>query len=73
MLLLRQARFAELCGVSRKTVTVWKARGFLVFEEDLVEVEASIERLKRMHRGQLRLSKIVTQAVTRPSEMGNTG
>ncbi len=38
---MNQADFAKLHGVSRKTVTTWKARGWLVMEGDEVNVEAS--------------------------------
>jgi len=38
---MNQADFAKLHGVSRKTVTTWKARGWLVMDGDEVNVEAS--------------------------------
>lgn len=44
---LNQARFAELHSVSRKTVTIWKARGWLVMQGSLVDVEASNARLDK--------------------------
>jgi phage terminase Nu1 subunit (DNA packaging protein) len=47
MELLKQAGFATLHGVSRKTVTKWKERGWLVFRGDLVDVEASNALLKK--------------------------
>jgi len=47
MELLKQAGFATLHGVSRKTVTKWKERGWLVFHDDLVDVEASNALLKK--------------------------
>lgn len=47
MELLKQAGFATLHNVSRKTVTKWKERGWLVFEGDLVDVEASNALLKK--------------------------
>lgn len=31
---MKQSEFAALHGVSRKTVTTWKARGWLVFGAD---------------------------------------
>lgn len=44
---MSQAQFANLAGVSRKTVTQWKSKGFLVFNDDqMVEVEASIKILR---------------------------
>lgn len=51
---MNQAEFAKLHGVSRKTVTTWKARGWLVLEGDEVNVEASNANIE-MHR------KAVTQ------------
>ncbi len=38
---MNQSEFATLHGVSRKTVTKWKERGWLVFEGDGLDVEAS--------------------------------
>lgn len=39
---MKQSEFAALHGVSRKTVTTWKARGWLVFGADgEVDAEAS--------------------------------
>lgn len=45
-----QADFARMCGVSRKTVTKWKARGLLALAGTLVEVEASRAKLERLRR-----------------------
>nr|WP_132454210.1 hypothetical protein [Paraburkholderia sp. BL8N3] len=47
---MNQAKFAELHGVSRKTVTKWKERGWLVFDGDSVDVEASNALLKKYRR-----------------------
>jgi phage terminase Nu1 subunit (DNA packaging protein) len=44
---MNQSEFAALHRVSRKTVTKWKERGWLVFAGDDVDVEASNARLKR--------------------------
>lgn len=44
---IKQAAFAELHGVSRKTVTAWKQRGWLVMQDELVDVDASNARLKK--------------------------
>lgn len=42
-----QAQFATIANVSRKTVTQWKTKGFLVFESDgIVDVDASITVLR---------------------------
>jgi phage terminase Nu1 subunit (DNA packaging protein) len=47
---MKQSEFAALHGVSRKTVTKWKERGWLVFAGDDVDVEASNAMLKRYRR-----------------------
>ncbi|OJA74516.1 hypothetical protein BGV72_24495 [Burkholderia ubonensis] len=47
---MNQSEFATLHGVSRKTVTKWKERGWLVFAGDDVDVEASNKLLKRYRR-----------------------
>lgn len=47
---MNQSAFAELHGVSRKTVTKWKERGWIVFAGDEVDVEASNALLKRYRR-----------------------
>lgn len=47
---MNQSEFAALHGVSRKTVTKWKERGWLVFAGDEVDVEASNKLLKRYRR-----------------------
>lgn len=38
---MNQAEFARLHNVSRKTVTLWKSRGWLVMDGDEVNVDAS--------------------------------
>jgi hypothetical protein len=47
---MNQSEFAALHGVSRKTATKWKERGWLVFADDQVDVEASNANLKRYRR-----------------------
>jgi uncharacterized protein YjcR len=47
MELLKQAGFATLHNVSRKTITKWKERGWLVFQGDLVDVDASNALIKK--------------------------
>ncbi|HHL0959910.1 TPA: hypothetical protein ACQVH3_004684 [Serratia marcescens] len=42
---MNQAEFARHHGVSRKTVTMWKAQGLLVFKDGELDFEASNERL----------------------------
>lgn len=54
---MNQADFAKLHGVSRKTVTTWKDRGWLVFNGDDLDVEASNANIE-MHR----------KTVTRPEK-----
>lgn len=50
---VKQSEFARLLGVSRKTVTSWKAKDYLVFVGDLVDVEASKKQLKKYRVGGL--------------------
>lgn len=64
---MNQSAFAELHGVSRKTVTKWKERGWLVFAGDEVDVEASNALLKKYRRDGV---PAVTPAVTQ-SAKGN--
>lgn len=45
--LVNQAEFSRLMNVSRKTVTKWKERGWLVFSGDLVNISETTEILKR--------------------------
>lgn len=47
---MKQAAFAALHGVSRKTVTMWKQRGWLVFQGKEVDVAASNALIKRYRR-----------------------
>lgn len=64
---MKQSAFAELHGVSRKTVTKWKERGWLVFAGDEVDVDASNALLKKYRRDGI---SAVTQTVT-PRIQGN--
>ncbi|NHV29305.1 hypothetical protein [Burkholderia sp. D-99] len=43
---MNQSEFAALHNVSRKTVTKWKERGWLVFAGNEVDVDASNANLK---------------------------
>ncbi|MBB4102385.1 hypothetical protein [Allorhizobium borbori] len=64
-----QAQFSIIAGVSRKTVTTWKSKGFLVFLDDVtVDVDASIALLRDRGLGNF---GDVTPSVT-PSETGNS-
>jgi hypothetical protein len=60
---MNQSEFAALHGVSRKTVTKWKERGWLVFAGDDIDVDASNAYLKRYRRDG---APAVTQSVTQP-------
>lgn len=62
---MNQSEFAALHGVSRKTVTKWKERGWLVFDGDDVNVDASNKLLKRYRRDGV---SGVTQSVTQHSK-----
>lgn len=64
---MKQSEFAALHGVSRKTVTKWKERGWLVFAGDDVDVDASNALLKRYRRDGV---PAVTQA-TEGNKQGN--
>ncbi|WP_250538690.1 MULTISPECIES: hypothetical protein [unclassified Caballeronia] len=60
---MKQSEFAVLHGVSRKTVTKWKERGWLVFAGDEVDVDASNALLKKYRRdGTPAVTQTVTQA-----------
>ncbi len=60
---MNQSDFAKLHSVSRKTVTAWKARGWLVLAGDDIDVEASNANIERYRK-----------TVTRPEKKaaGNT-
>jgi len=60
---MNQSEFAALHDVSRKTVTKWKERGWLVFAGDEIDVGASNANLKRYRRDG---APAVTQSVTPP-------
>ncbi|MGP2871889.1 RNA polymerase subunit sigma-70 [Serratia ureilytica] len=47
---MNQSDFAKLHGVSRKTVTTWKARGWLVLAGDNIDVEASNANIERFRK-----------------------
>ncbi|TCF99602.1 hypothetical protein BZM27_54890, partial [Paraburkholderia steynii] len=48
---MNQSEYAALHGVSRKTVTKWKERGWLVFAGDALDVKASNANLTRYRSG----------------------
>ncbi|PHM22659.1 hypothetical protein [Xenorhabdus budapestensis] len=47
---MNQSDFAKLHGVSRKTITVWKSRGWLVMEGDEIDVDASNANIERYRK-----------------------
>ncbi|MHB2189746.1 RNA polymerase subunit sigma-70 [Serratia marcescens] len=47
---MNQSDFAKLHSVSRKTVTTWKARGWLVLAGDDIDVEASNANIERFRK-----------------------
>lgn len=47
---MNQADFAKLHNVSRKTVTAWKSRGWLVMDGEEVDVEASNANVERYRK-----------------------
>lgn len=56
---MNQSDFAKLHGVSRKTVTSWKARGWLVLAGDDIDVEASNANIERFRKTVTRPEKKV--------------
>lgn len=56
---MNQSDFAKLHGVSRKTVTSWKARGWLVLAGDEIDVEASNANIERFRKTVTRPEKKV--------------
>jgi phage terminase Nu1 subunit (DNA packaging protein) len=64
---MNQSEFAVLHGVSRKTVTKWKERGWLVFAGDEVNVAESNAILKKYRRDP---SPVVTSG-TEGNSLGN--
>lgn len=54
---MNQSDFAKLHGVSRKTVTTWKARGWLVLDGDDIDVNASNANIERYRKTVTRTEK----------------
>ncbi|WP_237387321.1 hypothetical protein [Xenorhabdus sp. Sc-CR9] len=48
--MMKQADFARLHNVSRKTVTQWKARGWLVMDGDDIDVDASNANIEQYRK-----------------------
>ncbi|MBD0845696.1 MULTISPECIES: hypothetical protein [Pectobacterium] len=47
---MNQSDFARLHGVSRKTVTMWKSRGWLIMSGDDIDVNASNTQLEKYRK-----------------------
>ncbi|GKV88194.1 MULTISPECIES: hypothetical protein [Pectobacterium] len=47
---MNQSDFARLHGVSRKTVTMWKSRGWLIMSGDDIDVDASNAQLEKYRK-----------------------
>lgn len=63
-----QSQYAAHQGVSRKTVTVWKRKGLLVFVDGLVDFEASDRKLHGAGRGN-RQPDTETPGLVTPEEL----
>ncbi|MFB9087482.1 hypothetical protein ACFFW8_23640 [Erwinia tracheiphila] len=68
---MNQSEFAKLHGVSRKTVTTWKARGWLVQDGDEINVEASNSLIER-YRKAVTLGGKKTPGNSQGNKKGNT-
>lgn len=72
MTVTSQAEFARSHGVSKKTVTAWKARGWLVLADGGVDVEASNARLQKYRREGLPVTQEGNDRVTVAAQQGET-
>ncbi|GJL37758.1 hypothetical protein TUM17576_45780 [Enterobacter hormaechei] len=54
---MNQSDFARLHGVSRKTVTMWKSRGWLIMSGDDIDVTASNAQLEKYRKTVIRPDK----------------
>ncbi|XTZ40059.1 RNA polymerase subunit sigma-70 [Salmonella enterica] len=70
---MNQSEFARLHGVSRKTVTQWKARGWLVLEGDDIDVDASNANIERYRKTVSRPGKKNAKGNNQGYRKGNTG
>lgn len=59
---MNQSDFARLHNVSRKTVTMWKNRGWLIMSGDDIDVDASNARLEKYRKSINRPTKEKTDA-----------
>ncbi|KER03315.1 hypothetical protein LGZ99_06070 [Photorhabdus temperata] len=75
---MNQSDFAKLHGVSRKTITVWKSRGWLVMEGDEIDVDASNANIERYRKSSStaetkpKLKKVKKQQVHEPVDESPT-
>lgn len=70
MALMSQKDFAALCGVSKKTVTVWKQTGKLVLQGDQVDSDASLAHLEMCRKGG---APVAVTHVEQGNSGGNSG
>lgn len=63
MTLVSQSEFARMCGVSRQAVLKWKSAGRLVLQGNQVDVEATDERMQRLHEGGSPLRRTLVDTV----------
>lgn len=68
MTTVKQAEFARMHSVSRKTVTAWKARGWLVMDGDRVKVAASNTLLKKYRRDEPQVERQPNETPTQAAE-----
>lgn len=66
---MNQAGFAKLHGVSRKTITAWKTRGWLVLEGEEIVVEASNALIARYRK---KATKKVPPSAKKSQEPGRS-
>ncbi len=77
-MLITQADLARAAEVSRKSVTAWKARGTVVMQGEMVDVEATLAAMRRSKRGGPALADKVTAGLghrvtgNSPSVTGNS-
>lgn len=71
---MNQAEFARFHGVSRKTVTAWKKKGWVVLNaDDTVDTEKSNDNLRRNRSGKYQSDSPVTHTVTRAEKVTGSG
>ncbi|WP_289992116.1 RNA polymerase subunit sigma-70 [Photorhabdus laumondii] len=68
---MNQSEFAKLHGVSRKTVTQWKARGWLVLDGDDIDVDASNANVERYRKSVTRPDNKVVTGNKQGNKSGN--